>query len=41
LTVASPSIRDDGVPGWWSFAENGWRDTVDRLATELDRTEAG
>lgn len=30
-------LPDDGVPGWWSFAENGWRDTVDRLAVELDR----
>ena len=27
------SIPDDGVPGWWAYAENGWRDTVDRLAS--------
>ena len=31
------SLPDDGVPGWWSFAKDGWRDTVDRLATELAR----
>jgi uncharacterized protein YndB with AHSA1/START domain len=26
------SLADDGLPGWWSYAENGWRETVDRLA---------
>ncbi len=29
------SMPDDGVPGWWSMAQAGWRDTVDRLAAEL------
>ena len=29
------SLPDDGVPGWWSMARDGWRDTVDRLAAEL------
>jgi uncharacterized protein YndB with AHSA1/START domain len=29
------SIPDDGVPGWWSMAADGWRDTVDRLASRL------
>jgi uncharacterized protein YndB with AHSA1/START domain len=26
-----PTMPDDGVPGWWEHAEQGWRDTVDRL----------
>ena len=39
LHVALPaSMPDDGVPGWWSFVENGWRDTVDRLAASLTST---
>lgn len=29
------SMPDDGVPGWWSMAQAGWRDTVDRLAAAL------
>lgn len=29
------SLPDDGVPGWWGYVENGWRDTVDRLASTL------
>ncbi len=29
------SLPDDGVPGWWAYAENGWRDTVDRLASTM------
>ena len=29
------SVPDDGVPGWWSKAAPGWRDTVDRLAVRL------
>ncbi len=32
------SLPDDGVPGWWSMARDGWRDTVDRLAAELAAT---
>jgi uncharacterized protein YndB with AHSA1/START domain len=31
------SLPDDGVPGWWSMAADGWRDTVDRLADRLGR----
>jgi uncharacterized protein YndB with AHSA1/START domain len=31
-------LPDDGVPGWWSMVEEGMRDTVDRLARELERT---
>lgn len=39
LHVALPaSMPDDGVPSWWSFVENGWRDTVDRLAASLTGT---
>lgn len=34
--VEVPSgLPDDGLPGWWSMARDGWRDTVDRLAAEL------
>jgi uncharacterized protein YndB with AHSA1/START domain len=29
------SLPADGVPGWWSYAAHGWRDTLDRLASEL------
>jgi uncharacterized protein YndB with AHSA1/START domain len=29
------NLPADGVPGWWSYAVHGWRDTVDRLAGEL------
>jgi uncharacterized protein YndB with AHSA1/START domain len=29
------------VPGWWSMATDGWRDTVDRLAARLARTPTG
>lgn len=32
------SLPNDGVPGWWSNARDGWRDTVDRLAAALART---
>ena len=32
------NLPDDGVPEWWSFVQNGWRDTVDRLATTLAST---
>jgi uncharacterized protein YndB with AHSA1/START domain len=32
-----PSLPDDGVPGWWSAARDGWRDTVERLADRLGR----
>jgi uncharacterized protein YndB with AHSA1/START domain len=31
------TLTDDGLPGWWAYAENGWRDTVDRLAAALVR----
>ena len=26
---------DDGVPEWWEYAPNGWRDTVGRLVATL------
>ena len=29
------SLPEDGVPGWWSHARDGMRDTVDRLAAAL------
>jgi uncharacterized protein YndB with AHSA1/START domain len=29
------SYPDDGVPGWWEYAPNGWRDTVGRLVADL------
>jgi uncharacterized protein YndB with AHSA1/START domain len=29
------SMPDDGLPGWWAYAEQGMRDTVDRLARQL------
>jgi uncharacterized protein YndB with AHSA1/START domain len=29
------SMPDDGVPGWWSYVEQGMRDTVDRLVHRL------
>ena len=31
-------LPDDGVPAWWPMVENGFRDTIDRLAAELGRT---
>lgn len=31
------TLKDDGLPGWWAYAEHGWRDTVDRLAAGLAR----
>ena len=35
LHVELPAgLPDDGVPGWWAYVENGWRDTVDRLAAQ-------
>jgi uncharacterized protein YndB with AHSA1/START domain len=41
LRVELPAeLPDDGVPGWWPMVRGGWRDTVDRLAAELGRTEA-
>jgi uncharacterized protein YndB with AHSA1/START domain len=39
LHVEVPAhLPDDDVPGWWSMAEGGWRDTVDRLEAKLERT---
>ena len=32
------SLPNDGVPGWWSNARDGWRDTVDPLAAAVART---
>jgi uncharacterized protein YndB with AHSA1/START domain len=29
------SYPDDGVPEWWEYAPNGWRDTVGRLVVGL------
>jgi uncharacterized protein YndB with AHSA1/START domain len=34
------SLPEDGVPGWWSMAAEGWRDTVDRLAARITRAAA-
>jgi uncharacterized protein YndB with AHSA1/START domain len=28
-------LADDGLAGWWAYAESGWRDTVDRLASTM------
>ena len=28
-------LAHDGLPGWWAYAREGWRDTIDRLAAEL------
>lgn len=33
-------LPDDSVPAWWPMVENGFRDTIDRLAAELSRTPA-
>jgi uncharacterized protein YndB with AHSA1/START domain len=33
-------LPDDGVPAWWPMVENGFRDTIDRLASELGRAPA-
>jgi uncharacterized protein YndB with AHSA1/START domain len=39
LHVEFPAgFADDVRQDWWSMAEAGWRDTVDRLAAELERT---
>jgi uncharacterized protein YndB with AHSA1/START domain len=39
LHVELPAnLPPDGVPGWWSLVQDGWRDTVERLVTELART---
>ena len=29
------NLADDGLPGWWAYARDGWRDTIERLAAEL------
>jgi uncharacterized protein YndB with AHSA1/START domain len=32
LRVELPAaMPDDGVPGWWRYAEHGWADTIGRL----------
>jgi len=33
-------LPDDGVPGRWPMVQNGFRNTVDRLAAELGRAPA-
>jgi uncharacterized protein YndB with AHSA1/START domain len=39
LHVELPAdLPDDGVPNWWPMFRGGMRDTVDRLAAELNRT---
>jgi uncharacterized protein YndB with AHSA1/START domain len=37
LHVELPVSRSEDLHGWWSHAQDGWRDTVDRLAAGLDR----
>jgi uncharacterized protein YndB with AHSA1/START domain len=34
------SLPDDGVPSWWPMFRGGMKDTVDRLAAELNHTPA-
>jgi len=39
LHVELPAgLPDDGLQQWWSMIRDGWRDTVDRLATRLADT---
>lgn len=39
LHVELPAdLPHDGVPNWWPMFRGGMRDTVDRLAAELNRT---
>ena len=39
LHVELPAnLPDDGVPNWWPMFRGGMKDTVDRLAAELNRT---
>ena len=39
LHVELPAkLPDDGVPNWWPMFQGGMKDTVDRLATELNQT---
>jgi uncharacterized protein YndB with AHSA1/START domain len=32
------SVPEDSAPEWWAHARDGWRDTVDRLASAVART---
>jgi uncharacterized protein YndB with AHSA1/START domain len=34
------NLPDDGVPNWWSYVQDGMRETVDRLAAALDGAAA-
>ena len=34
------NAADDGLRQWWSMIRDGWLDTVDRLAAQLERTTA-
>jgi uncharacterized protein YndB with AHSA1/START domain len=38
--VEVPARSEADVHEWWSHAQDGWRDTVDRLAATLARTAA-
>ena len=39
--VELPSdLPDDGVPTWWPMVQNGFQDTIDRLAAEFSRSPA-
>ena len=39
LHVELPAnLPDDGVPNWWPMFRGGMKDTVDRLAAQLNRT---
>jgi uncharacterized protein YndB with AHSA1/START domain len=37
LHVELPVSRSEDLHGWWSHAQDGWRDTVDRLTARLER----
>jgi len=41
LMTLPANLPDDGVPGWWKYAEHGWRETVDRLAASLATAASG
>ena len=38
LVEVPATLADDGLQNWWSMIQDGWRDTVDRLAAALAST---